>query len=82
MKNKLTGANQHRLNMWLEKHRDIAIFASHAELAEKAQSDLGTAVSECNIRSARKIVGAERRYMQIKACLARYQELKRQEAGK
>ena len=65
MKTKLTGPNQHRLNLWLEKHKDIAAFSSNAELAERASGDLGFTVTECNIRSARKNVGTPRLYMQI-----------------
>lgn len=65
MKTKLTGPNQHRLNLWLEKHKDIAAFASNAELAERGRLELKFPVTECNIRSARKIVGTPRLYMQI-----------------
>lgn len=66
MRTKLNGPNQHRLNLWLEKHKDIAAFASNAELAERARFDLGFAVTECNIFSARKNVQTPRIYMQIK----------------
>jgi hypothetical protein len=66
MKNKLNAINQHKLNTWLEKHKDIALFASHQELAQRAQIELGIPFSECNIRSARKTVGAERQYMPVK----------------
>lgn len=65
MKTRITAINQHKLNLWLEKHKDIAAFASNAQLAERARLELGFAITECNIRSTRKTVGAKRLYFPI-----------------
>jgi hypothetical protein len=60
--NHLGGAQQHKLNMYIEKNRELAIEASDYSIAVKASQELGYPVTESNIRGAREAVGVKKRF--------------------
>jgi hypothetical protein len=59
--NHLGGAQQHKLNMYIEKNRELATEASDYAVAIKASQELGYPVTENNIRGAREAVGIKKR---------------------
>jgi hypothetical protein len=63
--NHLGGAQQHKLNMYIEKNRELATEASDYSVAVKASQELGYPVTENNIRGAREAVGIKKRLTKV-----------------
>ncbi len=59
--NHLGGANQHKLNMYIENNREYAAEVSDYAVAVKASQALGFEVTENNVRGAREFVGLKKR---------------------
>jgi len=55
--NALSGAQRHRLNMYIESNREIAAKHTDSAIADMATESLGFKVSSGNIAGSRKAVG-------------------------
>jgi hypothetical protein len=63
--NTLSLIERHKLNMYIEKHRELATEASDYAVAVKATQELGYPVTENNIRGAREAVGIKKRLVKV-----------------